>query len=115
MIYGFRPKDELATLSSEMSIRVLNCGASGCLIETQRPLPIGRAATLQIKLSGAVFEETVQVVRCQEITGGSGVYHVGTRFLNTTPATTESLRYLFRREVGAVGASLVLSDGVNRP
>lgn len=113
MIYGFKPKDdghELATLSLEIGIRVLNCAVSGCLIETQRPLLIGRVATLQIKLSGGTFEETVQVVRCQEITGGSGVYHVGTRFLSTTPATTESLRYLFRREVGVVGASLWLSD-----
>ena len=88
---------------------MLNCGASGCLVETQRPLPVGRVATLHIVLSGGKFEETVQVVRCQEITG-SGVYHVGTRFLSTTPASTESLRYLFRREVGVVGASLWLSD-----
>jgi hypothetical protein len=112
MIFEFKPKDgqELATLSSEITIRVLNCGLSGCLVETRRPLPIGRVATLQIKLSGAEFEETVQVVRCQEISGGSGVYHVGTRFLNTTPISTESLRYLFRREAGSVGASLRLSD-----
>jgi len=109
MIFGFKPRDQFATLSSEIGIRVLNCGASGCLVETQRPLPVGRVATLHIALSGGKFEETVQVVRCQEITG-SGVYHVGTRFLSTTPASTESLRYLFRREVGVVGASLWLSD-----
>ena len=109
MIFGFTPRDQFATLSSEIGIRVLNCGASGCLVETQRPLPVGRVATLHIVLSGGKFEETVQVVRCQEITG-AGVYHVGTRFLSTTPASTESLRYLFRREVGVVGASLWLSD-----
>jgi hypothetical protein len=110
MIHEFKPKDEpaeLATLSLEMSIRVLNCAASGCLVETRRALPVGRVATLRITLSAGTFEETVQVVRCQEITG-SGIYHIGTHFLSTTPASTESLRYLFRREAGVIGASLCL-------
>ncbi len=113
MIHEFRRRDEpseFATLSTEMRIRVLNCAASGCLVETRRALPVGRVATLHITLSAGTFEEAVQVVRCQEITGGSGVYHVGTHFLATTPASTESLRYLFRREAGVIGGSLCLRE-----
>jgi PilZ domain len=109
MIYGFdasnRQDEEVGTLATDICIRVLNCAASGCLVESTRPLPVGSVATLRIRLSGGEFEETVQVVRCQQIAGGS-VYHVATQFLPTSPATLESLRYLIRREAGHLGGWL---------
>jgi hypothetical protein len=105
MIYGFNPSEradrhEIAALTTDIRIRVLNVSAAGCLVETSRPLEIGSVATLRITFSGGDFEEIVQIVRCQEITGGGAVYHVGTTFLTTTPPSIESLRYLIRRESG---------------
>jgi hypothetical protein len=109
MIYGFDASDqadeEVGTLTSDICIRVLNCAASGCLVESTRPLAVGSVATLRIRLSGGEFEETVQVVRCQQIAGGS-VYHVATQFLPTSPASFDSLRYLIRREAGHLGGWL---------
>jgi len=105
MIYGFDASDragrqEIAALTSDLRVRVLNVSAAGCLVEANRPLEIGSVATLRITFSGGDFEDTVQIVRCQEITGGGAVYHIGTTFLTTTPPSIESLRYLIRRESG---------------
>ena len=105
MIYGFDASDragrqEIAALTSDVRVRVLNVSAAGCLVEANRPLEIGSVATLQITFSGGDFEDTVQIVRCQEITGAGAVYHIGTTFLTTTPPSIESLRYLIRRESG---------------
>ena len=92
--------EELAALTTEIRVRVLNVSAAGCLVETNRPLDIGRAATLRLTFSGGDFEDTVQIVRCQEITGSGMVYHVGVAFLTTTAPSIESLRYMIRRQSG---------------
>jgi hypothetical protein len=103
MICGFNASDrsgreELAAITTDIRVRVLNVGPTGCLVETDRPIDIGSAATLRIHFAGGDFEDTVQIVRCQEITGAGAVYHVGVAFLTTTPPSIESLRYLIRRE-----------------
>ena len=105
MIYGFDASDragqqEIAALTSDLRVRVLNVSAAGCLVEANRALEIGSVATLRITFSGGDFEDTVQIVRCQEITGAGAVYHIGTTFLTTTPPSIESLRYPIRRESG---------------
>ena len=105
MIYGFdarakAPRHELAALTADVRVRILNVGAAGCLVEASRPIEIGSVATLRITFAGGDFEDTVQIVRCQEITGAGAVYHVGTIFLATSPPSIESLRYLLRRDSG---------------
>lgn len=90
------PRPELAALTNDVRVRVLNVSAAGCLVEADRPIEIGSVATLRITFSGGDFEDTVQVVRCQEITGAGAVYHVATSFLAASPPSTESLRYLLR-------------------
>jgi hypothetical protein len=95
-----REREELAAITTEIRVRVLNVSAAGCLVETNRPLEIGRAATLRLSFSGGDFEDTVQIVRCQEITGSGSVYHVGVAFLTTTAPSIESLRYMIRRQSG---------------
>jgi hypothetical protein len=91
---------EVASLTTDVPVRVLNVSGAGCLVETRRPLDIGSVATLQIRFAGGDFEDTVQIVRCQEIPGTGGVFHLGTNFLTTAPPSIESLRYLIRRESG---------------
>src|SRR5829696_8537510 len=105
MTYGFNASNraashELAAVTTDVRVRILNVSAAGCLVEASKPLEIGSVATLQIKFAGGDFEDTVQIVRCQEITGTGAVYHIGTKFLTTTPPSIESLRYLIRRESG---------------
>jgi hypothetical protein len=116
MISGFGASDrshghEVAALTTDIRVRVLNVSAAGCLVETNRPLEIGSVATLRITFSGGDFEDTVQIVRCQEITGGGAVYHVGTVFLTTTPPSIESLRYLIRRDSGSTGWIRLVQKG----
>ncbi len=91
---------DLAALTTELRVRVLNVSAQGGLVETNRRLEIGSAATLRLAVTGCDFEDTVRVVRCEEITGARDVYHVGLAFLTTEPASIQSLRYLLRHEGG---------------
>ncbi len=94
-----RGGDEIGAVTTEIGVRILNCGPTGCLVESRRPLAVGSVATLRITFAGGDFEEIVRVVRCLDITG-TGVYHVGAEFLTTAPPSVESLRFLMRRESG---------------
>jgi hypothetical protein len=109
MIHGFEgPRcgedQELAALTTNVRVRVLNCAVSGCLLESSRPLTVGSVATLRIAFSMGEFEDTVRVVRCQAITGAGAVYHIGAEFLTALPPVAGSLRYLFSREIGDLTA-----------
>jgi hypothetical protein len=101
MIYGFEQPDdeELASLTKEMRVRVLNCSGSGCLLETDAPIAVGAIARLRITFGGREFDDTVRIVRCQVLTGAGSVYHIGTEFLSTMPPYAGTLRYLMRREL----------------
>jgi hypothetical protein len=105
MSFGFKACDgaespELVSLATDIQVRVLNVSGAGCLVETKRPLDVGGVATLRIRFDGGDFEDTVQIVRCQQIKGAGGVFHLGANFLTTTPPSIESLRYLIRRDHG---------------
>jgi len=97
------PRHEIASLTTDICVRVLNVSATGCLIETRRALDIGTVATLRVNLAGSDFEDTVQIVRCQEITGAGTTFHLGATFLTTSAPSLESLRFLFRRQSGSIG------------
>jgi hypothetical protein len=99
----------MAALTTDLRVRLLNVSATGCLVETRRPLDIGSVATLRVTFAGGDFEDTVQVVRCQEITGAA-VYHVGAIFLTTSAPSLESLRYLVRRDSGRVTGWFRMAD-----
>ena len=96
-------RQEIASVSTDIRVRVLNVSAAGCLIETRRALEVGSVATLRINVAGSDFEDTVQIVRCQEITGAGTTFHLGATFLTTAAPSIESLRFLFRRQSDSVG------------
>lgn len=96
-------RHEIASLTTDICVRVLNVSAAGCLIETRRALDVGTVATLRVNLAGSDFEDTVQIVRCQEITGAGTTFHLGATFLTTSAPSLESLRFLFRRQSGSIG------------
>jgi hypothetical protein len=95
-------QNALAVLGKELSVRVLNCSPSGCLIETHARLDVGTVASLRMTLQGEEFVDDVQVVRCQAIEGAGPVFHVGAQFLWTGTPSPRSLRQIMRRAIARV-------------
>ena len=114
MIYGFdeREKQEtLAALTRHLRVRVLNCSADGCLLETSAPLEVGTVGMLRVSFSGREFDDTIQVVRCTHMRGTDAVHHVGAKFLSTTPPYAGTLRYTMRCDVGGLAGWLDTQSG----
>jgi hypothetical protein len=110
MIRGFeepRPRREgLATLTRHIRVRVLNCSAEGCLLETTAPLLVGTVGTLSVSFGGNQFDDQIQIVRCEHMKSTDVVHHVGVRFLSTTPPYAGTLRYTMRCDVGGLAGWL---------
>ena len=87
-----QPGNRLGVLTREVEVRVLNCSASGCLVESTRQLAVGTIASLRLAMGDQEFVEDVQVVRCQQIEGAGSLYHVGAEFLWTAVPGERSLR-----------------------
>jgi hypothetical protein len=89
--------DDVVSLAQHVRVRVLNCSAAGCLLETTAPVSVGASGRLRVSLGGRHFDDTIQVVRCEHIKGTGSVHHVATKFISTTPPYAGSLRYSMRR------------------
>jgi len=92
-------RQDVASLARHIRVRVLNCSASGCLLETLAAVPVGAFGTLRVSFGGRDFDDTIQIVRCERIKGTESVYHVATTFISTTPPYVGSLRYTIRQGV----------------
>jgi PilZ domain len=92
------PDRELGALVDEIRVRVINCSATGCLLESGKRIAEGAIATLQLSIGRRTFSEVAEVVRCQAVDRRNGLYHVGARFLSTTAPHPGSLRHAMRRE-----------------
>ena len=90
----------LARLIDDNRVRVLNCSATGCLLEATRSVSVNTAAALHVSFGGKLFEDLVCVVRCERVTEGGNFHHVAVRFLSVTPPYAGSLRYMMRTETG---------------
>jgi len=82
----------LGVVTRELNVRIVNVSVSGCLIETQRRIEVGTVGALRLQVGNEAFSDTVQVVRCQPIAGAGSMYHVGMKFLSTTPRSARSIR-----------------------
>lgn len=91
-----RGRPDIATLAEHVRVRVLNCSAAGCLLETTAAVPVGASGRLRVSFGGREFDDTIQILRCERITGTSAVHHVATKFILTTPPYAGSLRYTMR-------------------
>ena len=100
-------RDEPARLIHDTRVRLVNCSATGCLLETSHPVPVDTVATLRVSLGGSPIEDVVQVVRCEAISRDGTVYHVATRFLSVAGPYVGSVRYLMRHRIGELAGSLV--------
>ena len=90
--------NELAVVTREITLRVLNVSVTGCLIETQRPIEVGTLATMRVTVGDQAYSDDVHVVRCHPIAGGS-TFHVGMKFLWTSPPHRHSLRRIASGDV----------------
>lgn len=80
-------------LMRDFTARILNFSASGCLFESRRRLDVGTVGRLQLTIGGRVCVDDVEVVRCERIPTARTVYHVGLRFLWTSPCALGSIRH----------------------
>ena len=94
----------LAVLARDFQARIVNCSASGCLIETNARLEVGTIGTLCCTIDGRQLADDVQIVRCQPIEGAGPLYHVGARFVLTASVEKGLLRRAFA-ELGALSAA----------
>ena len=89
-------------LTRELRVRVIDISRSGCLVESQRLLDVGKVGTLRLQFGIDEYSDDILVVRCQAIEGGS-VSHVGLRFLWTTSRHAGSIRYAVTRYAAEIG------------
>jgi hypothetical protein len=89
-----------AFLTRELHARVIDVSASGCLVETTRPLEVGTVGHLRVILCGEECVDDIEVTRCEAIEGLVTSYRVGARLLWTTPRRPGSIRHAVASQVG---------------
>jgi PilZ domain len=57
------PQDEECSLQLRTRVRLLDISASGALVESDVPLPVGATGQLRFALAGAAYTPTVQIRR----------------------------------------------------
>ena len=97
--------DRLAVLTRDLPVRLLNCSASGCLVETNVPLEVSTVASLTLNVDGRHFTDDALGAWCRPIAGGDARYHVGLRFVWTAAATPNTLRMMAHQLVAGVNKS----------
>jgi PilZ domain len=85
--------DHAAVLMRDLAGRILDISASGCLLESRRRLELGTIGRLRLKFGCEECADDVEVVRCEAVEGRRSVYHVGVRFLWTTPRDVGTIRH----------------------
>jgi hypothetical protein len=84
--------DHAAVLTRDLVMRVLEISASGCLIECRRRLDVGTVGRLRLTLGTDEAADDIEVVRCDAVEGARSTFHIGVRFLWTTPRGAGSIR-----------------------
>lgn len=93
--------EHAATLMRDLVMRVVDISASGCLIESRRRVEVGTVGRLRLKFGNDECADDVEVVRCEPVESGrSSLFHVGVRFLWTTPRDVGSIRHAVTTHAG---------------
>lgn len=82
-----------AFLMRDLHARVIEVSASGCLVETTRPLEVGTIGHLRVVLHGEECVDDIEVTRCDAIGGLMTSYYIAARLLWTTPRQPGSIRH----------------------
>ena len=88
-----------AVLMREHLMRILDISRSGCLIESRQRVEIGTVGRLRLRLGFEECSDDVEVVRCDGIGLAQPLYHIGVRFLWTTPRQAGTIREAVTRHV----------------
>jgi hypothetical protein len=95
----------LAVLTREFGVRVLEVSASGCLVESDRRMAAGTFGRLRLQFGSEEYVDDIEVVRCQAVENGGGVFHIGMRFLWVRPRHARSIRQAVDCRVAELNAS----------
>ncbi len=87
-----KANDLVAVLGREVSVRLLDISASGCLLESASRLVLGSTGSLLVNFEGKEYVDDVRIMRCRQFEGSSGAYHIGAEFLWTNTPHDRSLR-----------------------
>lgn len=93
----------VASLTHTTPVRIYDVSASGCLLESQEPLPVGTVGLLTMDLDGRTRHEWIRVCRVHADDRRPG--QISVEFLPLGPAGVESLRGAVLR-LRAVGGRL---------
>jgi PilZ domain len=84
--------DTVAVLGRDVTLRMLDISASGCLLESASRLEVGTTGTLRVVFENVEYVDDVRIMRCRVNDGSSALYHLGAQFLWTTSPCERSLR-----------------------
>ena len=87
-----KANDLVAVLGREVSVRLLDISASGCLLESASRLVLGSTGSLLVNFEGKEYVDDVRIMRCRQFEGSSGAYQIGAEFLWTNTPHDRSLR-----------------------
>jgi hypothetical protein len=87
-----KANDLVAVLGREVSVRLLDISASGCLLESASRLVLGSTGSLLVNFEGKEYVDDVRIMRCGRFEGSSGAYQIGAEFLWTSTPHDRSLR-----------------------
>ena len=96
------------TLTRELSVRVVDISASGCLFSSPRRIEVGTIGTLQLRFGGEDCQDDVEVVRCEAVKGTPTIYYVGVRLLWTRPRQAGSIRHAVASQLAGLDRSETL-------
>lgn len=86
-----RANDVVAVLARDVSVRLIDISASGCLLESDSRLREGTTGTVRVVVDGVEYVDDVRIMRSTP-TEGSRAYRLGAEFLWTTNPGERSLR-----------------------
>ena len=97
-------------LTKERRVRVLEVGASECVVESAERLEVRTVGRLLLHFGSEAYVDDVQVVDCRPLEGAAEVFNVRVRFLWPTSYHAGSIRHgvsrpvamLFERDTGRV-------------
>ena len=87
-----KANDLVAVLGREVTVRLLDISASGCLLESASRLVLGSTGSLLVNFEGKEYVDDVRIMRCRQFEGSSGAYQIGAEFLWTNTPHDRSLR-----------------------
>jgi c-di-GMP-binding flagellar brake protein YcgR len=89
------PQDEECDLQLRTRVRLLDISATGALVESELPLPIGARGQLRFALAGASFAPTVQIRR--RATTPARDANLGTLFTSMDDTSRRRLEEFLRK------------------